>query len=134
MKKDGNHIIRLFMLAASFVLLLTVVIPHHHHDDGMPCIHLFEHSEGEDGESHQHTCDCVGHDLAFNSNILQDNGENDITLLLMPLFTVADYAYPPDILTSSAAFPSDGTVYIESLHSTWIPAAAGLRAPPFVIS
>lgn len=134
MKRNGNHIIRLFMLASSFILLLTVVIPHHHHDNGMPCIHIFEHSEQTGDESHQHTCDCVGHDLVFNSNILQDGGESDITLSLTPLFCIIDYIYPPDILIASTIFPPDETVYIEALHSSWIPLATGLRAPPIVIS
>lgn len=132
MKKGRNHIIRLFMLASSIILLLTVVVPHHHHENGMPCIHLFEHAEHGDEGAHQHTCDCVGHDMVFNSNILQDSGENHTAFLLMPLFCFIEYIYPPDILLTSTAFPPDEAVFIESLHSNWIPVATGLRAPPTV--
>lgn len=134
--------IRFFMLAAGLVLLLTVIIPHHHHENGMPCIHWSDQdapahdAEGHDAApAHGHAdCGGSGHTIVFNANTQQGHTLDDLSACcLIPLITLYDYSYPPLIDYVSTAIYADKAIYIETLRDTWIPAAAGLRAPPAVI-
>lgn len=124
------------MLASGFVLLLTVILPHHHHEGGAPCLLLWNTEKTTDTqdteEEHHHSCECNGHTIAFNSTTLQNHfHENqDLNLFLIPLHTLFDYVNSPLPFRGDRAFSSEGCIYIESQHSLWIPAAAGLRAPP----
>lgn len=134
MRKDVKFEIRFFMLLSGFILLFSVIIPHHHHENGMTCIHIFSHHDHNDTHTHQHDCNCSGHTIVFNSSILPGHSsEQDIALLLMPLYTLIEYLHPPQETVLNSLFYSDRTVYVESLHDTWITVAAGLRAPPVFI-
>ncbi|MDL2278402.1 hypothetical protein LJC57_07400 [Parabacteroides sp. OttesenSCG-928-G07] len=129
------------MLLSGFILLFSVIVPHHHHEDGGICIHLFDQADDHESDDHQHDsahhqhdCDCSGHNIAFNTTILPGHSsEEDATLFLMPLYTLLEYVYPPEITVINSLFYSDRTVYIESLHDTWITVATGLRAPPVLV-
>jgi hypothetical protein len=133
--KRKEFIIQYFMLLVSIVLLFSVVIPHHHHDDGMPCYKsLFSansycHSQ-EDSDSHD--CGCNGHNVALYTSLFVHIDNSDVHPFLFPLLILFDYINPPEPSLSKLLVDKERAFYIESLHDTWIKAASGLRAPPFM--
>ncbi|OAV65826.1 hypothetical protein Barb6_02747 [Bacteroidales bacterium Barb6] len=134
MKSPRNPVIRAIMLAASLIVLLTVVVPHHYHADGTTCIVLSDMEDADDaGCDHHHGCDWTGHNLVFSSSESQSHSlGQDITLLLTVLYTFLDYNRSAlTVPLAYTAFFSAKAAFTEPLHTAWVPAAAGLRAPPF---
>ena len=125
------------MLVSGIILLFSVIVPHHHHDDGSICIlvvsehHHDAEKESEEGGGHKHSCDCSGHNIAFNGKMISNHStENDLPLLLTPLYTFLEYTCPQELHFLTEALLLERSYYIESLHGNWIPVATGLRAPP----
>ena len=135
MKTRYKNRISRFMLASGLLLLLTVVIPHHHHEDGEVCIFMWDNGNADDEHDADEylSCECNGHTIAFNPALHQKHASepNDLTMLLIPLYTLFDYITPPLPFPLSKVSDSEKTLYAESLYSMWITVAAGFRAPPF---
>lgn len=117
------------MLVAGCILLLNVVIPHHHHEGGVPCI-FFMCNHDDNEEEQEHSCDCEGHTLAYYVQQNVAPGTVDPIRILIPLYTLFDLTYSPQIILPFTVSGSNRPIYTESLHDMWIPASAGLRAPP----
>lgn len=120
------------LLVASILMLVSVIVPHHHHSNGMPCYEVMatEASHGDHDGEESHDCDCTGHNTAFLTSVQSHFTDGDVDLYLLPLLVLFDYINPPELSFSEQYIERDGAFFIESLHSTWITSASGLRAPP----
>lgn len=134
--KAKKRVVQYLMLLTGILVLLSVVMPHHHHSNGMPC-YLVLAAEAQADNSHAasegHDCDCSGHNPVFTSSFELHATDGDVGQYLYPLLVLFDYMYPPEIAFHRLFFERERSVYIESLHDTWIARAAGLRAPPQLV-
>ena len=123
---------------ASFLVLLSVIVPHHHHADGSPCYEWLWYGAASDahthshGGDHDHATDCT-HNQALKPAIEKHVVGEDIYLWLVPIFSFFYLLRRQDSDWLSALFEQGRTVYQETLHTSWIPRAKGLRAPPSLI-
>lgn len=131
--KKRRHIACL-LLFISVVMLIVPVVPHHHHDDGSICMKSDLPAEGC---CHQHDDTCAEHCCCdtgcmtthFFQQVPQSGGDNLLpdfvwvaTLFTEPLLRLLLLPDVTDVRQKS--------VYLESLHGTFVTRAKGLRAPP----
>lgn len=126
------------VLMASFLVLLSVVVPHHHHADGSPCYEWLwkgvssdSHTHSQESD-HDHATDCT-HNQALKPAIEKHVVSDDIHLWLVPLYSFFNLLRQNDSDWLCALFEQGQTAYQETLHTSWISRATGLRAPPSLI-
>lgn len=135
---DRKRYIYYFLLFITMVMVMAPAIPHHHHGNGIICMkddvkendccstHHHHHHHQEDDPCCND--DCVAH---FNTLIRADVDHVQpefhylITLFTEPLTLFLSRKEEKAVCWKY--------VYIESLHSTYITRAAGLRAPPSLV-
>ncbi|HIX21470.1 MAG TPA: hypothetical protein H9984_03825 [Candidatus Parabacteroides faecavium] len=133
-----ERIYYVLVLIASFLVLLSVIVPHHHHADGSPCYEWLWYGAASDahthshGGDHDHATDCT-HNQALKPAIEKHVVGEDIHLWLVPIFSFFYLLRRQDSDWLSALFEQGRTVYQETLYTSWIPRAKGLRAPPSLI-
>lgn len=127
-----------FLFVISIIMVTITAIPHHHHSDGMICMKddIQETACPCSPESQHHHDDpcCTNECMAsFNSPVptaqnqeVQPHYLYAITLFTEPLLRLL--TQPEEHIIRHYS------VYIESLHGTFITRAAGLRAPPYFLS
>ena len=136
MKKKQYITYILFFI--SLIMLVMPVIPHHHHADGMICM------------KNDITADCCGHRHSpGNEHCCCDTGcmtthfvqqtpssSNDVCSHPDALWAVTLLIEPFSKLLILPEFDisRQECIYLESLHSTFIICATGLRAPPSLLA
>ncbi|ADV45209.1 DUF6769 family protein [Bacteroides helcogenes] len=121
----------------SMIMLTIPVIPHHHHADGLLCM---KSDITEDCCEHRHNsasehC-CCGTGCVTTHFVQQSpNSSNSawahpnvpwvITLFFEPVFKL--------LVLPENDIKRQESIYLESLHGTFITRATGLRAPPYVL-
>lgn len=120
----------------SLLMLAVPVIPHHHHADGLLCMkndidtECCTHPVNKAGE---HCCCNTG---CIATHFFQQRPNLDVEFIqLLPgniLFNLTDLLSSP-IFSSFIGHLRQESIYIESLHSTFLTRATGLRAPPFLL-
>lgn len=128
-----KRIILFFMFFISMIMLAVPVIPHHHHANGIICMKNDRTPEPQCPKHHHHqdndSCcndECL---TRFNSpapTVQPDSGPHYV--FIATLFT--------DFIIENLFKPQERRIrnyyaYRESLHSTVINRATGLRAPPY---
>ena len=125
------------LIVISLLVMVVPVIPHHHHGDSQICM---KH-DLNDTAGHSHRHDDCGHSCCHNTDCLtvrffQQVPQHEHSFMPdVPLCSLPPFLLSP--LWRSACCPEQEResichIYIESLHSTRIANAVGLRAPPFV--
>ena len=114
-----------FLLLANIVLLAHAVLPHHHHGDGSVC--FFVNSCNESKECHHNRCeDCsLVNNVFINQQTGQDHLKYELSLPLL-LFIIP---YNID-LSQNTTFYFEHIPFFNSLYSSVVLRACGLRAPP----
>lgn len=133
-----ERIYYILVLMASFLVLLSVIVPHHHHADGSPCYEWIWHGVSADAHSHDqngdhdHATDCT-HNQALKPAIEKHVVSDDLHLWITPLYSFFNLLGQNDSDWLCALFGQGQAIYQETLYTSWIPRAAGLRAPPSLI-
>lgn len=136
MKKEKRHIFYLLFFI-SIIMLVVPVIPHHHHANGAICMKQDAVPETQCPVHHQHHQDsdpCCDSECMAKLQSPVPTAQMDIIhpvqfaiiLFHEPLFRLL-------ILPQQQALRTE-SVYIESLHGTFITRATGLRAPPYILA
>ena len=134
MKKKQYITYILFFI--SLIMLVIPVIPHHHHADGMMMV-------GNDGYHQHYQADekkNIGYVLfLFHSSIFGQqtpSSSNDVCSHPDALWAVTLLIEPFSKLLILPEFDisRQECIYLESLHSTFIICATGLRAPPSLLA
>lgn len=135
MKK--KRYIAYFLFFISMIMLVVPVIPHHHHDNGMICMKNDIPAEGccqHQGPCSEHCCCDTG---CMTTHFFQQTPNSDNSDVHPDLVWVTTLFSEP-ILRLLSLPEEAGTgyesVYIVSLHGTFITRASGLRAPPCVLA
>lgn len=126
-----------FLFFISMIMLIVPVIPHHHHEDGVICMKNDLPSEG--CRHHQSTCNeqCCRDTGCMTTHFFQQTPSSDNSVAHPGFVWVTTLFFKPILkLLSSPEEAGTGykSVYIESLHGTFITRASGLRAPPCVLA
>lgn len=130
-----NRYILFLLFLISTIILVMPVLPHHHHGNEIICMKndVTEH----DCCNHHHTEDdpCCNDKCATQIKTTVASLQADQTqpqhIIIVTLFTepLLRFLTQPEE-TSSRNY----SIYFESLHSTCIAQATGLRAPPCILS
>ena len=136
MKKKQYITYILFFI--SLIMLVIPVIPHHHHGNGMICMKnditadCCEHRHCSDNE---HCCCDTG---CMTTYFVQQtpNSSDDVCPHPDALWTLTLFIEPFSRLPILSEFDvsKQECIYLESLHSTFITCATGLRAPPSLLT
>ena len=136
MKKKQYIAYILFFI--SLIMLVIPVIPHHHHGNGMICMKndittdCCEHRHCSDNE---HCCCDTG---CMTTYFVQQtpNSSDDVCPHPDALWTLTLFIEPFSRLPILSEFDvsRQECIYLESLHSTFITCATGLRAPPSLLT
>lgn len=136
MKKKQYIAYILFFI--SLIMLVIPVIPHHHHGNGMICMKndintdCCEHRHCSDNE---HCCCDTG---CMTTYFVQQtpNSSDDVCPHPDALWTLTLFIKPFSRLPILSEFDvsRQECIYLESLHSTFITCATGLRAPPSLLT
>ncbi|MCD7900019.1 MAG: hypothetical protein LUH22_09130 [Bacteroides sp.] len=134
-----NPYIFAFFMFVSLILVVMPTMPHHHHSDGRIC--MLDDIQADDCCTHHHphhhpyddpccTGDCLTQIIKAevahqDTDLIQAAYIHTITLFSISLLK---YLTPPLEIPDF-----DDYVYRESLHSTFITRAVGLRAPPSLV-
>lgn len=119
----------------SILMLAIPVMPHHHHANGKICMkddvqeNCCQHHHDDNEAQHHHSCEDTG---CITTHFFQQIPSNN------PRIELAEESHPiylivADILSQALIANNDNPSfndYRESLHSTQIMHAMGLRAPP----
>lgn len=136
MKK--KQYITYFLFFISMVMLVIPVIPHHHHADGLICMKndiTKDCCEHRHSPANEHCCCDTGCVTTYFVQQTPNTGNDAwahpdamwvVTLFFEPIFKLL-------VLPENDIKRQDG-VYLESLHSTFITRATGLRAPPYILA
>lgn len=137
MKKKQHITYILFFI--SLIMLVIPVIPHHHHADGLICMKnditadCCEH-EHSDTPGSEHCCCNTG---CVTTHFVQQtpNSSDDVCSHPDTLWAITLFIEP---FSKLLTLPESDVnrrecVYLESLHSTFIIRATGLRAPPSLL-
>lgn len=132
----SKQLIFYFLLVISLIMVAVPTVPHHHHNDGAICV-----------KDDLPPTDCCSHHHGHHSQHEDPCCTNDcIASFYSPVPTTSSYDAQPELLYTTILFSEPlfrllsqpietisqcDYVYLESLHSTYITCAAGLRAPPF---
>jgi len=127
------------LLVVSMIMLGVPVAPHHHHTDGLLCMKndisdtCCEKPVEKSGQEQEHCCCHTG---CITTHFFQQRSDTD-TGWMHPTPHGTPCFLPACLSTLSVDLPAPNRwkkkripYYIESLHSTLIMRAAGLRAPP----
>lgn len=138
--KTNPYIFSLFMFVG-LILVIMPTMPHHHHSDNVICMkndintddccssHHTPHHHPYDDPCCTDTCHTQ---MIRSESALQHAGltipfqVQEVILSFTPLIVLPA---PPDNITRYRDY-----VYIESLHGAFITCAAGLRAPPSLLT
>lgn len=136
---EKRHILY-FLIAISILMVTVPLIPHHHHTSGVICLetHIDDTQCACEHHHHHHhenddpccTSDCIA---SFESSVpteqinkVPSQDLHTITLFTEPLLRLLTLPEAKGVLQDY--------VYIEHLHGACITCAAGLRAPPHILS
>lgn len=137
MKK--KRYIAYFLFFISMVMLVVPVIPHHHHDNGLIC--MKNDVPTSDSCCHQQKDPCDNHcccDTGCMTVHFYQQTPNSDNSDIHPDFLWVTTLFSEPILKlltiPEAISVKQDYVYLESLHSTFLTRATGLRAPPFFLA
>lgn len=122
-------------------MVIASAIPHHHHNKSVICVKdditeteclCYHHDQEEHHHASDHSCtaECITNFTSYTPTAkaieVQPQYPYPIILFTQPIFRLL---MEPEENTFQRDY-----VYIESLHGTFITRAAGLRAPPYLLS
>lgn len=137
MKKRQHIAYILFFI--SLIMLAIPVIPHHHHADGTICMKNDIAADCDESCCHHpregHCCCDTG---CLTTHFVQKTPNSSDELCSHPdtLWTAVLLFKPISRLLTALEFDvsRQECIYLESLHSTFIIRATGLRAPPSLLA